>query len=129
VIEVGIEPEPMNAVIPIKRISVVDATESIPSVKAAEAVGRDPVTAEVETSETAEVGTTKSVESTGMASSEMTTPEVTTPEVTTAEMATAGIRDLGQCEEARDKHRGHERYKLHDTLLLDGDLLVATEVL
>jgi hypothetical protein len=114
----------MNAVIPVKRISVVDATESMPTVKPAEAVERDPVTADVETSETAEVGTTKSVESTEVAPSEMTTPEVTT-----AEMATAGIRDLGQRDHARDKHRGHERYKLHDTLLLDGDLLVATEVL
>jgi hypothetical protein len=112
----------------------MDATESIPSVKPTEAVRDEPATAEVETSETTEVDPTKSVETAKvdaaeMASSEVTTSEVTTPEMTTAEMATAGIRDLGQRDKTRDEHRGHERDKLHDTLLLDGDLLVATEVL
>jgi hypothetical protein len=129
VIEVRIEPEPVDAVIPIKRISVVDTTESIPSVKPAEAVNREPATAEVETSETTDVDATKSVESAEVGATEMASSEVTTPEMTTAEMATAGIRDLGQRDKTRDEHRGYERDKLHDTLLLDGDLLVATEVL
>ncbi len=93
-IEVRIESEPVHAVIPIERISVVDATESIPSVKPAEAVDDKPATAEVETPETAEVGTSKSVESTEMASSEVTATKVTTAEMATAE--TAGIRDLRQ---------------------------------
>jgi hypothetical protein len=107
----------------------VDTTESIPPVKPAEAVGDEPATAEVETSETTDVDATKSVESAKVAATEMASSEVTTPEMTTAEMATAGIRDLGQCDKTRDEHRGHERDKLHDTLLLDGDLLVVTEVL
>jgi hypothetical protein len=109
----------------------VDATESIPPVKLAEAVERNPVAAEVETSESAEVDAAKSVEATKMEATEMAPSEVTAPEVTTAEMATAGIRDLGQRDHARDEHRGHERDKLaiHDTLLLDGDLLAITEAL
>jgi hypothetical protein len=107
----------------------VDTTESIPPVKPTEAVNREPVTAEVETSETTDVDATKSVESAKVGATEMASSEVTTPEMTTAEMATAGIRDLGQRDKTRDEHRGHERDKLHDTLLLDGDLLVATEVL
>jgi hypothetical protein len=122
------EPEAVDAVIPIKRISVVDTTESIPPVKPAEAMGDEPATAEVETSETTDVDATKSVESAKVGATEMASSEGTTPEMTTAEMATAGIRDLGQRDKTRDEHRGHERYKLHDTLLLDGDLLVATEV-
>jgi hypothetical protein len=124
VIDVGIEPEAVNTVIPIKRISVVDATESILPVKPTEAVDSEPVTAEMDA--------TESMESTEVASSEvatMTTTEVAPAKMTTAAMATAGIRDLRQCNHARDKHRGHERDKLHDTLLLDGDLLVVTEVL
>jgi hypothetical protein len=129
VIEVRIEPEAVDAVIPIKRISVVDTTESIPPVKPAEAMGDEPATAEVETSETTDVDATKSVESTKVGATEMASSEVTTPEMTTAEMATAGIRDLGQRDKTRDERRGYERDKLHDTLLLDGDLLVATEVL
>lgn len=127
-IDVGIEPEPVNAVIPIKRISVVDATESIPPVKPAEAVECDPMTAEVETSETTEV------EATEMASSEMASSKVTTTKVTTAEMATAetaGICGLRQCKHGRNERWGYERDKLiiHDTLLLDGDLLAVTEAL
>jgi hypothetical protein len=106
----------------------VDTTESIPPVKPTEAVNREPAAAEVETSETTDMAT-KSMESAEVGATEMASSEVTTPKVTTAEMATAGIRDLGQCDKARDEHRGHERDKLHDTLLLDGDLLVATEVL
>jgi hypothetical protein len=86
-IEVRIEPKPVHAVISIKWISVVDATESIPPVKPAEAVERDPVTAEVDP--------TKSVEPAEMEATEMASSEVTTPEVTTAAMATPGIRDLG----------------------------------
>jgi hypothetical protein len=73
--------------IPIKRIAVVDATESIPPVKPAEAVERDPVSAEVDAA--------KSAEPTKVEATEMASSEVTTPEVTTAAMATAGIRDLG----------------------------------
>jgi cytoskeletal protein RodZ len=129
-VHIGIEPEPVHAVIPIERISVVDATESIPPVKPAEAVERDPVTAEVETSETAEVDATKSVEptkveATEMASSEVTTTEVTTTEVATAEVATAevtttetaGICDLRQCDHSRYKRCGYDRDKLtiHET--------------
>jgi hypothetical protein len=111
--------------IPIKRISVVDATESIRVIpaKPAEPMEGDPVTTEVETSEPAEVDATKAVESAEVASSEMTS--VTPAKVTTAAMATAGIRNLRQCNQARDEHHGHERDKLHDTLLLDGDLLAA----
>ena len=102
----------------------MDATESILPVKPTEAVDSEPVTAEMDA--------TESMEFTEVASSEvatMTTTEVAPAKMTTAAMATAGIRDLRQCNHARDKHRGHESYKLHDTLLLDGDLLVATEVL
>ena len=57
------------------------------------------------------------------------TASMTTAKVTTAAMATAGIRDLRQCNHARDQHRGQKRDKLHDTLLLDGDLLAVTEAL
>ncbi len=100
----------------------MDATESIPVIpaKPAEAMEGDPVTAEVETAEAAEMDAMKSMESTEVASSEMTPAKVTT-----AAVATAGIRNLRQCNQARDEHRGHERDKLHDTLLLDGDLLAA----
>jgi hypothetical protein len=125
VIEVRIEPEPVDAVIPIKRISVVDTTESIPPVKPTEAMRDEPATAEVETAETTDVDATKSAESAKVGATEMASSEVTAPEMTTAEMATAGIRDLGQRDKTRDEHRGHERDKLHDTLLLDGDLLAA----
>ena len=86
-----------------------------------------------ETPETAEVETTKSaksteVEATKVASSEVATTEVTTTEVTTAE--TAGIRDIWERNEPRNERCGNDRHKFtHDTLLLDGDLLLATEVL
>jgi hypothetical protein len=112
----------VHAVIPIKWISVVDATESIPSVKSAEAMECKPVTSEVETPETAEVASTK-MEATEMASSEVTATKVTTAEVTTAE--TAGICDLRQSNHTHNERCGYERDKLiiHDTLLLDGDLL------
>ena len=92
-------------------------------VKPTEPMEGDPVTTEVETAEAAEMDAMKSMESTEVASSEMTS--VTPAKVTTAAMATAGIRNLRQCNQARDEHRGHERDKLHDTLLLDGDLLAA----
>ena len=103
-IGVRIEPEPVHAVIPIERVAVVDATESIPPVKSAEAVHDEPAAAEVETSETAEVDTSESVESTEvepaeMASSEVTATKVATAEMTTAEVTTAetaGISDLRQ---------------------------------
>jgi hypothetical protein len=129
VIDVRIEPEPVHAVIPIKRISVVDAAESIPPVKSAEAVDDEPATAEVETAETAEVNTSESVESTEVEAAEMASSEVTTAEVTTAE--TAGISDLRQCDHSGDERCGDERDELaiHDTLLLDGDLLAVTEAL
>jgi hypothetical protein len=122
-IEVRIEPEPVHAVIPIKRIA---AAESIPSVKAAEAVDDEPAAAEVETSET--------VESTEMEPTEMASSEVTATKVTTAEMATAetaGICGLRQGNHSRNERCGYERDKLiiHDTLLLDGDLLAITEAL
>jgi hypothetical protein len=116
----------------------VDATESPPSVKPTEAMDDEPVTTEVETSETPDVAATKSVESTEVTSTEveateMASTEMTTAEVTTAEMATAesaGIRDLGQHNRGRNERCSHERDKLttHDTLLLDGDLLAVTEV-
>jgi hypothetical protein len=124
-----VEPEPVDAVIPIERIAIVDATDSITVIpaKPTEAMEGDPVTTEVETSEAAEMDTMKSMESTEVASSEMAS--VTPAKVTTAAMATAGIRNLRQYNQARDEHRGHERDKLHDTLLLDGDLLVVTEAL
>ncbi len=124
-IEVRIEPKPVHTVIPIKWISVVDATESIPPVKSAEAVECKPVTSEVETSETAEAEAMKSmetaevastkVEATEMASSEVTTTEVATAEVTTTE--TAGICDLRQCNHSRNKRCGYDRDKLtiHET--------------
>jgi hypothetical protein len=107
----------------------ISATESIPPVKPAEPMDGEPVAAEVDP--------TKSVESTEVASSEMATSKMatkvtasmTTAKVTTAAMATAGIRDLRQCNHARDQHRGQKRDKLHDTLLLDGDLLAVTEAL
>jgi hypothetical protein len=106
----------------------VDATESIPSVKSAEAMECKPVTSEVETPETAEVASTK-MEATEMASSEMASSEVTTAEVTTTE--TAGICDLRQSNHGRNERCGDERDKftIHDTLLLDGDLLAVTEAL
>jgi hypothetical protein len=126
VIEVGIEADPVDAVNPIEGITVVEATESIP-VKPAEPMNGKPVTAEVETSEAAEVASSE-VASSEMAT-EVTTASVTPAKMTTAAMATASIRNLRQCNQARDEHRGHERDKLHDTLLLDGDLLVATEAL
>jgi hypothetical protein len=117
----------------------MDATESVRAIrmKPTEAVESIPIATEVETSETAEVDTAKSVESTKMEATEMASPEVTTttevtaPEMTTAEMATTGIRDFGQCDHSRDERCCDQRDKLiiHDTLLLDGDLLVATEVL
>jgi len=115
-IEVGVEPPAVNAAISIPMIPV----------KPAEAVERKPVTSEVEPSEAAEMEATKSVEST-----EVETAEMASSEVTTAEMATTGIRDLGQRNRSRNERCGHERDKLtiHDTLLLDGDLLAATEVL
>jgi hypothetical protein len=120
----GVEPEPVDAVVPVE-VGRVDATESkrVIPVKSAEAMEGDPVTTEVETSEAAEMDAMKSMESTEVASSEMTS--VTPAKMTTAAMATAGIRNLRQCNYTRDKHRGHERDKLHDTLLLDGDLLAA----
>jgi hypothetical protein len=107
----------------------ISATESIPPVKPAEPMDGEPVAAEVDP--------TKSVESTEVASSKMATEvtasvtpaKVTPAEMTTAAMATAGIRDLRQCNHARDQHRGQKRDKLHDTLLLDGDLLAVTEAL
>jgi hypothetical protein len=105
----------------------VDATESIRVIpaKPAEPMEGDPVTTEVETAEAAEMDPMKSMESTEVASSEMASSEVTPAKMTTAAVATAGIRNLRQCNQARDEHRGHERDKLHDTLLLDGDLLAA----
>jgi hypothetical protein len=95
-------------------------------VKPTEAVDDEAATAEVETSETAGVDATKSVESTKVKATEMASSEVTT-----AEMATAGIRDFGQRNHGRNERCGDERDKFatHDTLLLDGDLLAATEVL
>jgi hypothetical protein len=138
-IEVRIEPEPVDAVIPIKRISVVDATESVPSVKSAEAVHGEAAAAEVETSEASEMAATKSVESTKVEATEMASPKVTatkvtatkvtTAKVTTAE--TAGICDLRQSNDSRNERCGDERDKftIHDTLLLDGDLLAVTEAL
>jgi hypothetical protein len=93
-IEVRIEPEPVHTVIPIKRVTVVDAAESIPPVKPTEAVDDEPAAAEVETSETAEVDTSKAVESTEVEPTEMPSSEVTATKVTTAE--TAGICDLRQ---------------------------------
>jgi hypothetical protein len=124
----GVEPEPVHAVVPVE-VGMVHATESIPviPVKPAEPMEGNPVTTEVETPEAAEMDAMESMESTEVASSEMTS--VTPAKMTTAAMATAGIRNLRQCNQARDKHRGHERDKLHDTLLLDGDLLTVTEVL
>ena len=87
----------------------MDATESIPVIpaKPTEAMEGDPVTTEVETSEAAEMDAMKSMESTEVASSEMTS--VTPAKVTTAAMATTGIRNLRQCNQTRDEHRGHER--------------------
>ena len=132
----------------------MDATESIPPVKSAEAVECDPAAAEVETSETSEMDATKSVEPTEveaaeveaaeMASSEVTATKVATAEVTTAEVATAevataevattetaGICDLRQSNHGRNERCGDERnqFTIHDTLLLDGDLLAVTEAL
>jgi hypothetical protein len=128
VIDVREETPAVHAVIPIKRISVVDATESIPPVKSAEAVECDPVTAEVETSETTKVEAPE-VASSEVAATKVTTADVTTTEVTTTE--TAGICDLRQSNHGRNERCGDERDKLtiHDTLLLDGDLLVVTEAL
>jgi hypothetical protein len=143
-IDVRVETPAVHAVIPIKRISGVDATESIPPVKSAEAVECDPAAAEVETSETSEMDATKSVEPTEveaaeveaaeMASSEVTATKVATAEVTTAEVATtetAGICDLRQSNHGRNERCGDERnqFTIHDTLLLDGDLLAVTEAL
>jgi hypothetical protein len=127
-IDIGVETPAVHAVIPIKRISVVDATESIPPVKSAEAVERDPVTAKVETSETTKVDATE-MTTTEMASSEVTATKVATAEMTTAE--TAGICDLRQSNHGRNERCGYDRDKLtiHDTLLLDGDLLPVTEAL
>jgi hypothetical protein len=130
-IEVRREPEPVHAVIPIKRIA---AAESIPPVKPAEAVDYEPAAAEVETSETAEVDASESVESTEVEPTEMASSEVTATKVTTAEMATtetAGICGPGQRNHGRNERCGYERDKLifHDTLLLDGDLLAITEAL
>jgi hypothetical protein len=117
----------------------VDATESVPPVKSAEAVDCKPAAAEVETSEASEMDATKSVESTEveaaeMASSEVTATKVATAEVTTAEVTTAetaGICDLRQSNRSHNERCGNERDKLtiHDTLLLDGDLLAVTEAL
>jgi hypothetical protein len=90
-IEVRIEPEPVHAVIPIKRVTVVNAAESIPPVKPAEAVDDEPATAEVETAKSVE---STEVKSTEMASSKVTATKVATAEVTTTE--TAGICDLRQ---------------------------------
>ena len=114
----------MHAVKPI-RVHIVEAAESIPPVKAAEAMDDEAATAEVDATKSVEP--TK-VEATEMASSEVTTTEVATTKVTTAEPA--GIRDLGQHDHSRNKRCGDEREELatHDTLLLDDDLLVATEV-
>jgi hypothetical protein len=127
-IDVRVETPAVHAVIPIKRISVVDATESIPPVKSAEAVECDPVTAEVETSEASEVKAPE-VASAEMASSKVTATKVATAEVTTTE--TAGICDLRQSNHGRNERCGDERDKftIHDTLLLDGDLLAVTEAL
>jgi hypothetical protein len=115
----------VNAVIPIE-IRAVEATIPVPVIpaKSAEATHGKPMDSEPVA---AEVDATKSVESTEMATE--VTASVTTTKVTTAAMATAGIRDLRQCNHARDQHRGQKRDKLHDTLLLDGDLLVVTEAL
>jgi hypothetical protein len=124
-IEVRIESQAVHTVIPIEvGITVVEATESVPPVKPAEAVECNPVTSEVETSETAEAEAMKSMEtaevtSTKVETTEMASSEVAATEVTTAE--TAGISDPGQCDHSRNERCGYERDKLtmHDTLLLE----------
>jgi hypothetical protein len=89
----------------------------------------EPAAAEVETSEASEMDATKSVKSTEVEAAEMASSEVTTAEVATAE--TAGICDLRQSNHGRNERCGDERDKftIHDTLLLDGDLLAVTEAL
>jgi hypothetical protein len=54
---------------------------------------------------------------------------VATAEVATTE--TAGICDLRQSNHGRNERCGDERnqFTIHDTLLLDGDLLAVTEAL
>jgi hypothetical protein len=94
--------------------------------KPAEAMDDEAATTEVETSEATEV---ESVESAKVEATEMASTEVTSAaEVTTK---TAGICDLGQRDDSCNKRCSDERDKLatHDTLLLDDDLLAATEVL